>query len=167
MRCDSCGVDGAVFFIRHESGGTEADLRLCASCAAERGFSIVSGQLVLDEESDPGADASDGAVAASSRSEACPTCGRSLRTLRKTRTAGCPDCYRMLAQVLAGAEETPGAYPGRLPSRLEALRRRRSAEKTLLRELDDALAREDYEAAAGLRDRLRGTPGEAGESPRG
>lgn len=84
----------------------------------------------------------------------CPACGFSLDTFRRTGRLGCPDCYTVFARELE--RELPAADDG-VAADGEDTR------SSLEEQLRDAIAREDYETAAALRDRLRrpNTPDQA------
>ncbi|MGN0836572.1 MAG: UvrB/UvrC motif-containing protein [Akkermansia sp.] len=75
----------------------------------------------------------------------CPVCGFPLEVYRRTGRLGCPDCYTVFAREFAVA---PGLSDEGDGSDADS----RAALEAQLRE---AVAREDYETAATLRDRLR------------
>ncbi len=75
----------------------------------------------------------------------CPVCGFGIEDYRRTGHLGCPDCYSVFAQELdptaeAELEEQEESTPVLL-ARLQ-------------QELQQAVAREDYERAARLRDQI-------------
>jgi len=85
----------------------------------------------------------------------CPRCGLKLDELLKRRRAGCPVCYHTFAQEIS---ELLGLEPSAVPvgqagdavgcGRVARLRSELQAQLTA------AVAREEYEIAAQLRDRL-------------
>lgn len=77
----------------------------------------------------------------------CPACGFPLETYRKTGRLGCPDCYTVFARELE--PQVSLADDGSAPAAPADDRRELEAQ------LRAAIAREDYETAAALRDRLR------------
>jgi protein arginine kinase activator len=87
----------------------------------------------------------------------CPGCGRGFLDFRIEGRLGCPEDYRSFAaglgplirQVHAGSRHV-GKRPRREIDSERAFRR-----LGLRSELREAIAREDFEAAASLRDRLR------------
>ena len=79
----------------------------------------------------------------------CPVCGFSVEDYRRTGHLGCPDCYTVFARELnpdAGQEAEPVDEP-------PAVTRAR-----LQKEMQQAIAREDYEHAAILRDQINALP---------
>jgi protein arginine kinase activator len=118
----------------------------------------------------------------------CPSCGLRLADLRDTGRLGCAACYEAFAQALSEliprihgfsshAGKRPGTPAGNAPSgaapgaagagkgsrEAPARGEAPAAEAARLRgQLREAIAREDFEGAARLRDRLRelgGGPG--------
>ncbi|MFO8043070.1 MAG: UvrB/UvrC motif-containing protein [Alkalispirochaeta sp.] len=88
----------------------------------------------------------------------CPQCGTTHRELVLRHTAGCAQCYEVFSsgvhRVLAGRHEAP-VHRGRIPQRLQRYRRLFVEREDLISRLNGAVAEEDFEAAARLRDRLR------------
>lgn len=87
----------------------------------------------------------------------CPTCGLEYAQFRADGRLGCPDDYDVFRPVLEPLLERVHrgtAHAGKVPAAVR--RRRRDAELADLRaELRAAVAAEDYERAADLRDRIR------------
>ncbi|MEX2445303.1 MAG: UvrB/UvrC motif-containing protein [Alkalispirochaeta sp.] len=88
----------------------------------------------------------------------CPQCGTTHRELILRHTAGCAQCYEVFSvgvhRVLAGRNEAP-LHRGRIPKRLQRYRRLFVEREDLISRLNGAVAEEDFETAAKLRDRLR------------
>ena len=79
----------------------------------------------------------------------CPVCGFKIDDYRRTGHLGCPDCYSAFARELDPAAEAVEAAS----DESAAITRAR-----LERELQQAIAREDYERAAILRDQINSQP---------
>ncbi len=78
----------------------------------------------------------------------CPACGFTIEDYRRTSRLGCPDCYSVFAREFTTLSSTAADSPesaGDEPPSREKLERR----------LREAVAREDYESAARLRDELK------------
>lgn len=97
----------------------------------------------------------------------CGGCGLTLEQLRRKGRIGCEECYQSFAQYLEGLLErmhgscehrgrTPGVDPA------EAQRKHEMEEAKVA--LEEAVAAEDFERAAELRDRLNALIAEGGES---
>jgi protein arginine kinase activator len=89
---------------------------------------------------------------------ACGTCGSTFARFRKTGLLGCPDCYeafsKQLDGVIARSQNGASSHTGRVPDRSSALVDLQALRRSLIEELDRAVASEQYERAASLRDRL-------------
>jgi protein arginine kinase activator len=88
----------------------------------------------------------------------CEQCGASFAQIRQHGLIGCPACYDTFAEPLGRFIERAQAgathHVGRgLQKEDEQLRQRRE-ERQLLRALEAALSREQYERAAEIRDRI-------------
>lgn len=84
----------------------------------------------------------------------CPTCGFRWSDFERVRRLGCPSCYEAHARetVVAIARAQPGLiHTGRRPAAAETADPRSKIASARLR-LREALAEEDYETAAVLRD---------------
>ena len=90
--------------------------------------------------------------------DACPRCGTTHRELVLRHTVGCAECFETFSSTigrllrLAGKET---AHAGRIPRRLIRYRRLFVEREELLHRLNLAVEREDFEAAARIRDRIR------------
>lgn len=164
MTCEQCGAAEGVVVLKKVEGGEVREVRLCERCAAERGVPPAEeltknplGAFLAAMGSEPGDDASLSSGAALS---ACPECGATLQDFRRTGRLGCAQCWttfegplRGLVRRVHGASRHLGkAYvpPGAEPEDAGALTRH------LREELAAAVRAENFEAAAELRDRLRG-----------
>ena len=93
------------------------------------------------------------------RGPACPECGHTFNDFKSTGLLGCAACYRAFAATVGPVIERShgGAsqHVGRKPSRADAVAERTGLLQQLSRELEEAVAAEQYERAARLRDRIR------------
>ena len=155
MTCDKCD-NKATVFLTHLEGGQMKKTCLCESCAAEQGVadplkfsmgavappSAGSGQIVMD---------------AHRQSLSCPVCHFSMKHLQKVGRLGCPECYstfrdevrQMLPNMHRGV-----THKGRIPEGAAERERRRIKIAELTESLDAAIALENFEDAAALRDEL-------------
>jgi protein arginine kinase activator len=88
----------------------------------------------------------------------CPSCGLKYAQFRADGRFGCPEDYDVFYPVLVPILERVHRgmqHHGKTP---QAVRRRRARDEVaeLKVQLDEAVAAEDYEEAARLRDRIRG-----------
>ncbi len=130
---------------------------LCQACARAAGIGLPHGQgfsaviQMLAKGLLPGAAAKGAKPAAAGAEEnlACPHCGWTLRDLRQTNRFGCPRDYEVFGDVVEDLLERLQGQSRHCDLREE------SALDRLVGEMREAVAREDYEAAARLRDQVR------------
>lgn len=155
MRCQRCQKEASI----HLTEGTAEDRRefhLCPSCARKAGLALPESppDLALDAVVQSLIVAHVGELVGELAELTCPDCGIKFMEFRAGGRLGCPHDYRVFAAGLAplvqrfhGATRHVGKSVRRRPGAGHRLRLR-----TRLRE---AIAREDYEEAARLRDQLR------------
>lgn len=89
----------------------------------------------------------------------CDHCGLTFAQFRESSLMGCPDCYKAfegpLSPLLERAHEGGTHHIGKVPRRAGAGEQRQAQLTRMRRRLDDAVAAEDYELAARLRDDIR------------
>lgn len=162
MLCMQCKERDAVIHLTQVSGDQVSQLHLCEKCGAEKG--VESGAAVAKTPlgsflAAMGKGPAAALPVAARDSGPCPGCGASLQDFRESGRLGCSQCYgafeghlRELLRRLHGSTLHTGeryARPGQLPvderQRAEEIRERLRA----------AVAAENFELAAELRDLLR------------
>ena len=155
MNCDVCKQNQATVFLTQIVDGKMQKVNLCESCSKEKGVTDPTGFALADlllglgaaQEMERG-----GSV------QKCPACGFSQADFKKTGRLGCGACYETfgegLASLLKGMHKG-SAHVGKVPARAVRSIERESQMKTLQRDLRKAVAAEDYESAAQLRDRIK------------
>jgi protein arginine kinase activator len=161
MSCDVCGAADATVTYAEVVDGVLKTVRLCESCARERGIaeSLISIAAplacVVSEllKGEGGGDESESADAGPT----CSQCGMTYAEFRRDGRLGCDACYETFAEQLKplirrihGTTEHLGCVPGALSSTHALVRKLRD----LTKELDAAVREENYEKAAKLRDRI-------------
>lgn len=159
MRCDECGEEDDVFFIRRE--GSSDELRLCHACAARRGYagteSLVGADFASflslgdDENPAPGL--------------ACPACGQVSGALLSSGRLGCAGCvsaFRRELSLLWRRAGRPEGYAGKVPAGVRRGTPATARAWSLSAELEAAVGTEDFEKAAALRDEIRRSAGAGG-----
>lgn len=163
MKCHRCAMREASVHWLEISGETRLSVWLCADCAAagEREPAAARGPEPLVSFLGRGLGTVGGTVTA------CTGCGTTLEDLRRDNRLGCARCYTTFRAALlpllarfhrhvSHVGKVPGA--GRPASRLAEITRLRLG-------LTKAVASEDFERAALLRDRLRALEDGAEPSP--
>lgn len=150
-------------FLTQIVNGQVSELALCETCARAKGLfdpqSLTFAEKFFPEEFKKrvdklvreltGSETAPRTPAPVSMLSKCPVCGFSIEDFRRTGHLGCPDCYTVFARELdpeAEPEETE-------ETESNAVKRAR-----LQKELQQAVAREDYERAAALRDKINALP---------
>lgn len=152
MICQRCQLDEASVMITQVINGERTDFHLCAECAEELGlndpFSEVPSELLqfiltmLEEQEREQEKIPD---------ITCENCGLDIHTFFKSGLLGCPGCYlafdEPLKRMLRRFHGTNRHLKPKLTSHSIKIKR-------LQDELKIALARENFESAAKLRDKI-------------
>ena len=133
------------------------ELHLCASCAREAGVALpeTPPALALDAVVQNLIVKNVGELVGELADLTCPDCRLKFMEFRARGRLGCPHDYRVFARgLLPLLLRTHGAtrHVGKVARRRPAAGQRPFQLRTRLR---DAIAREDYEQAARIRDQLR------------
>jgi protein arginine kinase activator len=162
MKCDFCDTKATVFLTQLVEGQMKK-VSLCENCAKERGVTDPTGFSLADlllggisSATDPLA-TSQADAGSSGGTKACPACGFTLEDLRRVRRFGCAECYTTfgeeIAPMLRGMHKG-GGHVGKVPEGLMALQFKHQRLQDLRLRLEQAVASENYEEAAGIRDEI-------------
>ena len=153
MKCAICKEKTATVHFKQVCDGTAQEMYLCQACAAKKGFDVEAPAGGLTEFLF-GLGAPKNEAKKPLNDKTCPACHMRRSDFQKTSRLGCPACYETFAEELAPILEEMhrgGVHAGKIPagasrdSRLAALRGA----------LDRAVAAQNFEEAAQLRDRIR------------
>lgn len=157
MKCQICGTHSATTHVTKRINGQTSEWHLCAECAAKHGVGVPqAGGLSIDSlfgglltqpflrESDP--------------TTVCPVCNMSFRQIVAQGSVGCPTCYTTFYDRLRPSIQRVHGKTSHIGKTASAgsdeVRRQREIE-TLKSELERALAAQEYERCAELRDRIK------------
>jgi protein arginine kinase activator len=164
MQCEQCGTREAVVHLTQIAEDQVTVVHLCEKCAADRGFDTGAAASqtplggFLATLTGLGELVPEGEV-----TQRCPGCGAGFDDFRKSGRLGCAECYaafagplRELMRRLHGATAHAGERyrVGGAGGALEPASAAADVEKLQL-QLREAIAAEDFELAARLRDALR------------
>lgn len=172
MLCEECGVREATIAMVVRAGGESTTRHLCPECM-KRVHQELLGKPIQDLLSGILSAISDGDESASPQEDiVCPQCGRSLHEFQRTGRLGCAGCYQAFREQLqpmllrihgraqhagfqpeAAAESAAEKAAEKAANAAAAAVPDRKAELTRL--MAQAVAVEDFETAAQLRDELR------------
>ena len=162
MKCDFCEKKATVFLTQLVEGQMKK-VCLCDSCAKERGVTDPTGFSLADLllgglPGGPGTVASHTPLGVPGNGKQCATCTFTLDDLKRVRRFGCSDCYATfgdeVAQMIRGMHKGI-SHVGKVPEGLMAIQFRHQRIEELRSRLDQAIASESYEEAAGIRDEIR------------
>ena len=157
MKCDQCENHATVHLIEIKSG-KKIEKHLCEAHAVEAGVAVKVNQSPISELLEKFVTKPAGKSEPAAPPLTCDVCGLTYEQFRKTGLLGCPGCYlafvAALVPLLERAHEGASRHLGKVPNHagLDELRQQRLMQ--LRRELEEAVAAEQYERAANLRDRL-------------
>lgn len=158
--CDICRAKPARLHFTEIRDGQKTEMELCEGCAMERGlgFKPKAGKIavaptdilseMLHGETEP----------ADPEGLACPGCGLPYAEFKRLGRLGCAQCYTAFQAQLGGLlQRIHGTtrHVGRTPLGQPGLEERQLLLKEKRAALREAVAREDFEAAATLRDECK------------
>jgi protein arginine kinase activator len=158
-KCDKCGKPATIYLTEIEDG-QKIEKHLCEDCASEEGITVKAtaiSQLLEDFVLQAGA--GPGASSEEQEELLCDVCGLSYSDFREQSMLGCPNDYEAfsdhLVPLLQRAHEGASEHIGKVPHRAGSSEKKQIALLRLRAELKAAVAAENYEHAASLRDQIR------------
>lgn len=154
MLCQKCKINNASVKIIRNVNGDIKEYYLCPSCAEGEGMSL-GGMIYKDIIPDSFFNilASD-----SLSGHTCKTCGLTYLEFKADPKFGCEDCFSSFSKMLPNMiKDIQGAvnHTGKIPKRSggEILKKKKISD--IRAELNKAVAEENFELAAKLRDEIR------------
>src|SRR2546425_1206024 len=155
MICDVCKTNQATVFLTQIVDGQMKKINLCESCSKAKGVDDPTGFALADLLLGLGAAQE---IEKGAGSQKCPVCGFSQADFKKTGRLGCARCYDTFAEGLGSllkAMHKGTKHIGKVPAKLAQQLQRGAHMKALQKDLERAIAEENYEAAAQIRDQLK------------
>ncbi|MEQ8844049.1 MAG: UvrB/UvrC motif-containing protein [Phycisphaerales bacterium] len=157
-KCDRCDQEATV----HEvviKNGQKMEKHLCESCAQVDGIAMQSHPSINELITNYTITQSGGSGPQQKCSTtSCQTCGMSYAQFRKHGLLGCSDCYATFEEsvgpLIERAHEGATHHVGKRPRRAGGLVDRQQRISALRKQLHAAIASEQYEEAALIRDQL-------------
>ncbi|HHY47434.1 MAG TPA: hypothetical protein GX506_09080 [Firmicutes bacterium] len=175
MTCDRCKKRPATVHVTKIINGQKTEMHLCEECARQTGqlefFSVpqFSFHNVLQGLFDPESATvglPSGTISTPTRK--CRTCGIDFSDFRRTGFLGCSNCYSefqgRLEPVIRRIHGST-RHVGKVPARTGGALKVRKEIEDLRRQLEAAIAREEYEKAAQLRDKIKALQGKLDDRP--
>jgi protein arginine kinase activator len=148
MLCSVCKEAEATVHLTQIVGDKMQKVDLCEACSKQKGVNDPTGLGAAQEVEQ----------ASGGSGLKCPTCGFTQADFKKSGRLGCPECYQVFAEGLEGLLKTmhkSTKHLGKVPAGMRAARDAKEKLKSLQKKLDKAIAEENYETAAQLRDELK------------
>lgn len=157
MLCDICKQKVATVHLTQLIEGKTKKVDLCEVCSKEKGIDDPTGFSLADLLMGLGA-AQEMEQAAAGGQLKCPHCGFTQADFKKTGRLGCGECYLTFSDGLESLLKTMHKgtrHVGKVPQGLKRSQAFEEKLRTLQKRLDKAVAAEDFEQAAVLRDEIR------------
>jgi len=173
MLCQNCQKEEATVHFTEVTDGKVNELNLCKKCAEKKGISLT----ISDAFAEFISTMSDGKVRPEDDERCCPRCGLSFKELRQGGRLGCGECYTTFKASLSAliknihkgpkhtgksppgykkeSEEKTSPAPVAAESVEEAVISKEAKIKELREKIKAAIAGEEYEKAAHLRDWIK------------
>ena len=167
MLCDECKTREAVYSVSVMVDDDMTTRHLCAECMARMNANFAAGNIKNLLSSILSAITGTEIPEEPKEDVVCPRCSTTLSQFTKSGKLGCPTCYEafreqlqpMLLQIHGRVQ-----HAGRQPLATEDAQRTRSRQESLTRQMEQAVALEDFETAARLRDQIRAMASKEAES---
>ena len=157
MLCCVCKEREAKVHLTQIQGDKMQKVDLCEECAKQKGVNDPAGfslaDLLLGLGASQEIEQSAGGVELK-----CPKCGFTQADFKKAGRLGCSECYVTFAEGLEGLLKSMHKgtrHAGKVPHALQQTRDQAEKLKNLRKKLDKAVAEEDFETAARLRDEIK------------
>ena len=159
MLCDVCGKSAATVHLTEIIDDQMSELHLCEECARQKSTQMES-QFGLSDLLAGMADFAKPANAkdAETVSAKCPNCSLTYADFKKIGRLGCGDCYTAFKKYLAPLLKRihgSGLHTGKVPYKSAKGPRKKIDMQDLRNKLQKAVAEEEFEEAARIRDQIK------------
>jgi protein arginine kinase activator len=158
MLCCVCKEKEAKVHLTQIVGEKMQKVDLCEGCAAQKGVNDPAGFSLADLLL--GLGASQEMEQAGGPELKCPNCGFTQADFKKAGRLGCSECYVAFSEGLESLLKSMHKgtkHLGKVPQSLQQTRDLSDRLKALQKKLDKAVADEDFEQAAQMRDEIKVT----------
>jgi len=167
MLCESCHAKEATVHLTQVVDGRVSKHHLCEGCAEKQGIDVhaqpmdLSGMMANLKKHLAHLQDAPATVRPPAGPAACPVCGLTRKDILKRGRLGCDHCYDVFAPdmlpVIVSLQHND-QHLGKVPRRASERMKSSVEAARLQRELDRAVASENYELAANLRDQIKALP---------
>lgn len=157
MKCEYCHEVEATIHLTQVINGEVKKLNLCQTCAQKNGIDLNSPISITDVLL--GLGQPDGMVPEMAEFDlSCSRCQMTRAEFKKNARLGCPECYDAFMGELGAltkAMHHSTQHIGKIPARQGNATRITAQIAALQKDLTIAIAKEQYEMAANLRDKIK------------
>jgi len=160
MKCECCKQTEATIHLTQVIDGEVKKLNLCQDCAQENGIDLNSPISITDVLLGLGNPQGDGQTKTdlSEFDLSCSRCQMTRAEFKKRARLGCPECYKAFMgelNAITQAMHHSRQHVGKIPARQGNEARITAQVAALQKDIETAIAKEEYEVAANLRDKIR------------
>ena len=160
MICECCHETEATIHLTQVIDGEVKKLNLCQECAQKNGIDLNSPisitDVLLGLGSQTGTKKEHSMV--SELDLSCSRCQMTRAEFKANARLGCPECYNSFMgelNALMQAMHHSRQHIGKIPARQGVAARITAQIASLQKDIETAIAKEEYEMAANLRDKIR------------
>jgi protein arginine kinase activator len=164
MKCQKCGANNANTHIKSVVNGEFKEYDLCSECAKKMGYTNMFSDMQNDFSSLLGSFFGN-VLPARTQAARCDFCGSTYAEIAKSGHVGCARCYEIFGeQLLPSIRRMHGntTHCGKNSGKQSSAKALKPEEETkeqkiarLKSELDKAVAEQNFEQAAELRDKIK------------
>ena len=163
MLCQNCGKNEATTHIKQVINGDTAERHLCSECAEHLGYGDAFSGFGFDVAGLFGNFFGDAvhSLGAPRKVVRCPKCGSSFNDIVREGRVGCAECYKVFYNELKPSlQRIHGQirHRGKIASTAEPVSEEEAKideKEELKKQMDEAVAAQNFELAAQLRDRIK------------
>lgn len=159
MKCECCHEAEATIHLTQVIDGEVKKLNLCQACAQKNGIDLNSPISITDVLLGLGQPSTQKDQPMMSEFDlSCSRCQMTRAEFKKTARLGCPECYKAFMgelNALMQAMHHSRQHVGKIPARQGNEARITAQIASLQKDIETAIAKEEYEIAANLRDKIR------------
>ena len=158
MKCECCKKAEATIHLTQVIDGEVKKLNLCQTCAQKNGIDLNSPISITDVLLGLGQPGAGKPNDLSAFDLSCSRCQMTRSEFKKRARLGCPECYNAFMgelSALTQAMHHSRQHVGKIPARQGNEARITAQVAALQKDIETAIAKEEYERAASLRDKIR------------
>ncbi len=164
MKCQKCGANNANTHVKTVINGEFKEYDLCSECAKKMGYTNIFGDMESEFSNFLGSFFGN-VLPARTQATRCEFCGSTYSDIAKSGHVGCANCYDVFAdELFPSIRRIHGntTHCGKNSALARKAKEKKPTEETkedkiknLKAELDKAVAEQNFELAAELRDKIK------------